>query len=780
MPRANLAIFAVINSILLRPLPFPQSDRLVTIFNTYPKAGVENDGSSITNYYERRGNIPAFSSLSMYMERAETVGDPGSMQQEEIVRISPEFFTTLGVSPAIGRNFTDEETDPHKNVIILTDAFWRQRFNSDPNILGRDTRINGIPRKIVGVLPPAFRFLSSEARVFLPIKSGMEERGPKARHSGGGGTHMIARLKPGATIAEAQAQIDAHNTAVEEDNPEAKMMAEAGFRSLVRPLHAEHVRSIRPTLLLMQAGVFFLLLIGAVNLVNLLLIRASGRAKEMAIRRSMGASRAHVVRQIIIETVLLTFVGGLLGLAVGAWGIRLFEVLGADRLPLGAHIAFDGWLASIGLAGAVVLGVVIAVPIAWFNLSTHLAHALQSESRAGTISRAAQRLRHGFIVAQIALAFILLAGAALLGLSLKNVLAVPSGFRAEHVLTGECTISWDFIPNRVVIIDRLLESIRQQPGMVSAGTITSIPLSGDSGKTAITPKDYMPPAGQSQQGHYSYGVHGDYFSVLGIPLREGRFLTSADSHRPERVCVVDEDFARRYWPNGGALGQRIAVGDETDDAKLFTIVGVVGAVKQTELTESQGQGAVYVPLAYRENNSFFVVTRTSQRPEAFAETLRKLVRATNPYLAIDNLRSMETRIDDSLIARRSPALLAGIFAGVALLLAAIGTYGVLSYAVAQRRREIGIRMALGAQRRQIGMQFLSLGLRLLASGTIFGLIGAWLAGRAMRSVLFDVSTLRLTTLLGVALVMSIVSLIACLIPARRATRVDPMVALRAE
>ncbi len=777
---ANLAIFAVINSILLRPLPFPQSDRLVTIYNTYPKAGVENDGSSITNYYERRGNIPAFSSLSMYMERAETVGDPGSMQQEEIVRISPEFFTTLGVSPAIGRNFTDEETDPQKNVIILTDAFWRQRFNSDPNILGRDTRINGIPRKIVGVLPPAFRFLSSEARVFLPIKSDMEERGPKARHSGGGVTLMIARLKPGATIAEAQAQIDAHNAAVEEDNPEAKMMAEAGFRSLVRPLHAEHVRSIRPTLLLMQAGVFFLLLIGAVNLVNLLLIRASGRAKEMAIRRSMGASRVHVVRQVIIETVLLTFVGGLLGLAVGAWGIRLFEVLGADRLPLGAHIAFDGWLASIGLAGAVVLGVVIAVPIAWFNLSTHLAHALQSESRTGTISRAAQRLRHGFIVAQIALAFILLAGAALLGLSLKKAMAVSPGFRSDHVLTGECTVSWDLQRERVGIVDRLLESIRQQPGIAATGTITNIPLSGDSGKTAVTPKGYVPPPGQSVHGHYSYAVHGEYFSALGIDLREGRFLTSADSHRAERVCVVDEDLARRYWPNGGALGQRIALGDKKDDAQLFTVVGVVGAVKQAALTEAQGQGAVYLPYAYRDNESIFIVTRTSQRPEAFAETLRKLVRAAHPALAVDNIRSMDTRIADSLITRRSPALLAGIFAGVALLLAAIGTYGVLSYAVAQRRREIGIRMALGAQREQIGAQFLSLGLRLLAAGTILGLIGAWLAGRAMQSILFDVPTLHVATLFGTALVMTAVSLVACLIPARRASQVDPMIALRTD
>jgi predicted permease len=777
---ANLAIFAVIDSILLRPLPFPQSDRLVTIFNTYPKAGVENDGSSITNYYERRGNIPAFESLSMYMERAETVGDPGSMQQEEIVRISPEFFTTLGVSPAIGRNFTEEEAADQKNVIILTDAFWRQRFGSDPNVLGSDTRINGIPRKIVGVLPPGFRFLSSEARVFLPIKSDMEQRGPKARHSNDDGTYMIARLKPGATIAEAQAQVDAHNDAVEKDNPEAKMMAEAGFRSLVRPLHAEHVRSIRPTLLLMQAGVFFLLLIGAVNLVNLLLIRASDRVKEMAIRQSMGASRGHVVRQVVTETVLLTATGGLLGVLVGAWGTHLLQVLGANRLPLGAHIAFDGWLALIGFVGSVVLGVVIAMPIAWFNLRSHLANALQSESRTGTTNRATQRLRHGFIVAQIALAFVLLAGAALLGLSLKKAMAVSPGFRPDHVLTGECTVSWDLQRERVSIVDRLLESNRQQPGITATGTITNIPLSGDSGKTAVTPKGYVPPPGQSIHGHYSYAVHGDYFSALGIDLREGRFLTSADSHRTERVCVVDEDLARRYWPNGGALGQRIALGDEKDDAQLFTVVGVVGAVKQAALTEAQGQGAVYLPYAYRDSASIFIVTRTSQRPEAFAETLRKLVRAAHPALAVDNIRSMDTRIADSLITRRSPALLTGIFAGVALLLAAIGTYGVLSYAVAQRRREIGIRMALGAQRKQIGTQFLSLGLRLLAAGTILGLIGAWLAGRAMQSVLFDVPTLPIVTLLGTALVMTAVSLVACLIPARRATRVDPTVALRYE
>ncbi len=778
---ANLAIFAVIDSILLRPLPFPDADRLVSIYNTYPKAGVENDGSSITNYSERRGNIPAFSSLSIYIERSEVVGEPGSTEQMGVVRISPDFFATLGVRPALGRSFTEEEWIQQKNVVILTDAFWRERFNSDPKVLGRETRINGIPREIVGVLPPNFRFLSSEARLFVSMKSSEEQRSAKARHSGGGAIHMIARLRPGATIAEAQAQLDAHNAAVEKDDPQAKMMAEAGFRSPVISLHADHVRSIRPTLLLLQAGVFFLLLIGAVNLVNLLLIRASARAKEMAIRQSMGASRQQIVGQVMIETVALTASGGLVGLVVGAWGTRLLEILGANRLPLGARIEFDGWMAAIGLIGSLVLGIIVALPIAWFNLSSHLGHALQSESRSGTTSRAAQSLRHGFIIAQIALAFVLLAGAAWLGLSLKKVMAVSPGFHPDHVLTGEFTIPWQSEKNhRVEMGDRLLELIRQQPGVTAAGIVTNMPLTGNDGKTAAAPKGYLPPPGQSLQGHYSYGVTGDYFTALGIPLREGRFLTSEDSHRAERVCVVDEDFARCYWPNGGALDQRITHAGETDEAKLFTIVGVVGSVKQAALTEGSGQGAVYVPFAYRENSYYFVVTRTSQRPEAFAETLRKLVRAADPNLAIDNIRSMETRVADSLVARRSPALLAGIFAGVALLLAAIGTYGVLSYSVAQRTREIGIRMALGAQRGQIRTQFLSLGLRLLAAGTLLGLIGAWLTGRAMQSVLFDVPTLHLAPLFGTALLMTVVSLVACLIPARRATKVDPMIALRAE
>lgn len=777
---SNLAIFAVINSILLRPLPFPDAERLVTIYNTYPRAGVENDGATVTNYYERRGNIPAFSSLSIALYRPEPVGEPGSTEQERVMRVSAEFFGTLGVGPAIGRQFNEADMANNAAVVIVTDGFWRQRLDSDPNVLGRDLRVNGIPRKIIGVLPPDYRFLSSDARLYVAYKTGGEQRGPAARHSGGGAIQMIARLKPGATIAEAQSQIDAHNAAVEQDNPQAKMMAEAGFRSPVVSLHAHHVRSIRPTLWLLQAGVLFLLLLGAVNLINLLLIRASSRAKEIAIRQSMGATRRHVVQQVMVETILLAGCGGLFGVLAGAWGTDLLQMLGANRLPLGAQIAFNGWLALAGLVGAVILGLVIALPIAWFNLSSHLAHALQSESRTGTVSRAAQRLRHGFIVAQIALAFVLLAGATLLGLSLRKVMALPPGFRVDHVLAGECTLTWRLEQDRVGIIERLLERIQQQPGIAAVGATTNIPLSGDNGKTAVTPKGYVPPPGQTIQGHYSYGVSGDYFAALGIPLREGRFLTAADSARPERICVVDEDFARRYWPDGGAIGQRIAHGDESDDAKLFTIVGVVGAVKQAELTEAAGRGAVYLPYAHRGGAAVFVVARTSQSPDAFAGTLRKLVRETQPEIAIDNIRAMDTRIAESLLARRSPALLAGIFAGVALLLAAIGTYGVLSYAVAQRTREIGIRMALGAQRQQIARQFLSLGLRLLAAGTLLGLIGAAIAGRAMQSLLFDIPALHVATFAGTAALLAVVSLAASLLPARRAASVSPMEALRSD
>jgi predicted permease len=777
---ANLTIFAAVNSVLLRPLPFPDAGRLMSVFNTYPKAGVPNDGCSLTNYYERRGHIAAFASVAAYRDGTAVVGEAGATELESITRVSPDFFPTLGLDPVMGRAFTEAETTRQNDgVAIVTDAYWRQRLDGDPKVIGRRIRVNGQARTVVGVLPPDFSFLSSKARLYFPLSSDPEEHAPSQRHSGN--SDMIARLRPGATLAEAQSQIDAHNDAVEVDDPQARMMADAGFRSMVVPLHGDHIAAIRPTLLLTQAGAFFLLLIGAVNLMNLLLIRASGRFKELAVRQAIGASRRHVVNEVLVETTLLTLMGGLLGLAVGAGGIRLLAVLGAERLPLGARIAFDGRVALAALAGAIVLGLAIGIPIAWFSLRGHSADALQSESRGGTAGRAAQALRHGFIVAQIALAFVLLAGSGLLGLSLKKVMAVSPGFRPEKVMSGQISLPGKNYPDGAALLaltEKLEDELGRQPGVRAVGVATNVPLSGISNKSAATVKGYKPPAGETLHGHYSYSVGGDYFNALGFTLREGRFLVAADSRRAERVCVVDEDFARLYWPKGNAIGQRVFEGSEQrQDADAYTVVGVVGAVKQAGLVEDQAQGAVYYPYGHRPDRQIYVVTRTSLRPETLGTTLRDVVRKIDPELPVTDLRSMETRIADSLVARRSPALLAGLFSGIALLLTAIGTYGVLSYAVAQRRREIGLRMALGARPEQVRAQFVSLSLRLLAGGTILGVLGAWLTGRAMQAVLFQVPALDAAMLAGTAGILGAVSLVASLLPSHRAARISPMEAM---
>jgi predicted permease len=782
---ANLTIFAVMDSILLRPLPFPEAGRLVTMFNTYPKAGVDRDGSSITNYYERRGRIPAFSSLSLYNFGTGIVGEAGSTERAEIARVSPEFFSTLGVGPRFGRTFTEAETNfATANVAILTDLYWRQRFNADPHAIGRQIRVDGVLKTVIGVLPSSFRFLSSEARIYLPFASNPEARAPSERHSGGNAKQLIARLKPGATLEQAQSQIDAQNAGLERNDPRAKMMADAGFRTLVTPLHADHVSSIRPTLLLMQAGALALLLIGAINLVNLLLIRANGRSKEMAVRQALGANRWHVVSEVLVEITLLALAGGLLGVGLGAGGIHLLARLGVDRLPLGATIAFNARLAGVALTAAVFMGIMLSAPIAWFNLRDQVINRLQAESRGGTSGRAAQRLRHGFIVGQIALALSLLTGAGLLGLSLEKAVAVSPGFRADHVLTGRISLPFKSYPNAAAqlrFVERLIKEVDQLPGVVTAGVVSNVPLSGNSGKSAAVVKGHDLRPGESLRGHYSYAVAGDYFRALGFSLRSGRFLTEDDSHGAERVCVVDDDFAHYYWPNSSALGQQLFQGGEKGkDTEAFTVVGVVGAVKQAGLTDEAAQGAVYYPYVFRNDDAPFLAARSSLSPESLASMVQAAVRRIDPELPVSDLRSMETRISDSLMARRSPALLAGIFSAIALLLTAIGTYGVLSYAVNQRRREIGIRMALGARPEQIRSQFVSLALRLLAAGTILGTLGAWFAGEAMRTVLFHVPAVQPAILAGAVSIIGVVSIVACLVPSHRAARISPTEVLAGE
>ncbi len=746
--------------------------------NTYPKAGVIDDGASITNYYERRGNISTFASLAEYRDGTAIVGEPGSTEREWVTRVSSAFFATLGVNLVTGREFADADmTFEADHLAVVTDAYWRERLDGAPDALGRTIRVNGVAHVVIGVLPPTYRFLSSQAQLYLPLSSSPEQRGPDRRHNGSS-THMVARLTPGTTLAHAEAALAAHNTAVGAGDPQTDFMAAAGFRTAVVSLHDDHVASIRQPLLLVQAGAFLLLLIGAGNLVNLLLIHASSRAKEFAVRQALGAGRLRIALEVIVETTVLTVLGGLLGLVVGRVATGLLGTLGADHLPLGAHVALDARVAAFGLAGTLVLGIVMGLPLAWFCSRQRLAEGMRFESRGTTPHRAAQRVRHTFVVAQLALSFVLLSAAGLLAASLDKASAVSPGFRADHILSGQLSLpSQDYRSTSDILglTDRLLLTLAQQPGVDAVGMATTIPLSGVNIKSSATAKGYVLQPGESPRGHYSDGVTGDYFRAMELPLLDGRYLTGDD---PMRVAVVDEVFAKHYWPETRAVGQQIfQSSQEEPDEEAFTIVGVVGAVRQVDLTTAEALGAVYYPLGYRLTRDLYLAARTHVDPNSLASAVQRAVRQIDGDLPINNLLPMEQRVEDSLMPYRSPTLLAALFSVVAILLSAIGTYGGLSYAVGERRREIGLRIALGAQPGQIRRLFLSLTARLLVAGLLFGVTGAWLTGRVMLAILFDVQPFQTTIVLSTAVIIVGVSMAACVLPTMRATRMSPLAAL---
>jgi predicted permease len=777
---ANLTIFTVVDSILLRPLPFPHADRLVTAFHSYPKIGTPHSTASLPNYYDYREKIKAFASTAIITENSApaVVGAAGSPYTVERDSVSPEFFNTLGVKLLMGRSFTDQEmVYSRSGIAILTYPFWRAYFNLDPNVIGRTFQMDGSITTVVGVLPPDFRFLSRRTQFFVPAASDPAQRAIDQRHNNG--QVLIARLAPGATIATARAQIAALDAEQIKDDPFAENLKAMGFVTIVSGLQEDHVAAIKPTLLLLQGGVLLLLLIGGVNLVNLLLIRAGGRARELAIRQSLGASHWHVMRQVMTETVLLCLVGGLYGLALAAGGIRLLQKLGVDQLPLGTYIGFDGRFALVALSGTVVLGILIALPVAWFSVRVHLANAFRSASRSATTNRAAQRLRHSFIVAQICLAFVLLAGAGLLGISLKRVMETSPGFQPGQVLAGQLSLPYKKYPDsasQLALIERLLAAIQDQPGVAFAGVGDLAPFGGNdsSGVTAV--EGVQIANGGSLQDHYRNGVVGDYWRALDIPLLRGRLLEDADNRRNERVCVVDQAFAHRYWP-GSPLGHRLNDGPMFNKDEAFTIVGVVGTVKQNKLDDANPKGTIYYPYKYWPGSFISVLVRTGMAAEAMAPVLRKTVLAIDPDLPIDNLKPMRSLIGESVVTRRSPAVLAGIFAVVALLLTAVGTYGALAYAVGQRRREIGVRMALGAGQQQVLRQFLGLGAKLLLVGIGFGMPGAWATGRAMQHLLFGIGSVHVGVVAAAAGVMIGVVLLATALPSYSASRVSPTEAL---
>lgn len=777
---ANLTIFAAVDSILLRPLPFPDAGRLVAIYNTYPRANVMDDGATVANYFERRG-IAALAAVSLYKNDAVIVGETGSTEREFVMRVSADFFGTLGVAPMLGRGFREEELSPGvADVVLVTEPYWRQQLAADRSVVGRTIRINGGRYTIAGVLPAGFRFLSSRARLFLPYVSTPDDRLPARRHSGSS-SQMVARLGPGVTIDEAQSQIDAHNAVMEQQNPQRRMIADAGFRSLVVPLHARHVATVRPVLILLQAGAVVLLAIGMVNVGNLFLLRAGGRTRELAVRRAIGARASHIAASVVAETLLVAAAGAVAGLALAQGGIALLSGLGAARLPLGSQIALGPASILVAAAAALAAGALLGGAIAAHHLRNQAGDALRTESRGGTAGRQAQRTRHAILVAQIALSFVLLAGAALLGAGLRDLMRVSPGFRSEQLLTGQVSLPWVRYRTGASLqafIDRLNAELQATPGVVASGIATNIPLSGNAMKSVATVAGRTPRPGESPRGVYAYAVAGDYMKTMDIPLQEGRYLTVADAGPSARACVVDEQFACRYWPSGGAIGQRLFLGSSQEAAEeAYTVVGVVGAVKQASLSEGDAAGAVYYPYSDRFDRAIYVVTRTTLPPDALQAVLRGIVRRIDSELPVNNLRSMEARVADSMVAHRSPAIFAAVFASVALVLTALGTYGVLGYAVSQRRREIGIRIALGARPRQVRGQFLRVGLQLLGVGMALGVAGSWAAGKALRASLPAIPQAPVTALVVAAAVMAAVCVAACLLPARRAARIAPIEAL---
>lgn len=782
---ANLAIFAVVDAIVLRPLPFPESDRLVTIFNSYPGAGNPRAGSTIPNYFARREALDTLEGVALFDNVGTVVGEPGSLRKIQGARVTPEFFDLLGVDLARGQVWGDDKfTYQTEGVVIISHELWQSEYAGAPDILGKVFMADGLPNTIVGVLPPGFQFLSYPTQYFAPLAFNPPERELSNRHNGLPGMIMIGRLAPGATLADAQAQLNGLNARQAEVDPNRGRLAEWDFHSIIRPLHDDIVREIRPTLFMLQGGVLVLLLIGAVNLTNLLLVRSSARTREVAVRQALGARLGHLARDVWLEITLLALGGGALGLALAAIGLRLLSTLGTNTLPLGTNIAFDSRIALIGLGSSLVLGGLLAVTPIWFLRGLSINARLQSETTHGTAAGAAQRLRHIFGMAQIALAFVLLSGAALIGVSLQRVQAQATGFNPHNILVCDIGLPWKNYRgdgNKVAFVWRMEQAMRIQPGVVAVSVNNGLPFGGWVGGGPVSVEDAVRHGTDKARTHHTTGVTPHYWQAMGIPVLSGR-TASHEVLRPgaTQVCMIDQAMADLYWPDGDPLGRRLSLGPTFDPAKALTIIGVVCTVKQKKLAETAPLGTVYRPFAQMPSGWFRIVVRTAVPPETMANTLRETVAQMDPGLLVYNFTTMERLIDKSLQPRRSPTILTSIFAGVALLLATVGTYGVLAYTVSQRRREIGVRMALGALPRQILQRFLGSGGRLLLGGSILGLLGAWAVGRALRGFLFNVAPFPPLLIGAVAMLMSAIVLLAILIPASRAAAVNPAETLRHE
>jgi predicted permease len=621
----------------------------------------------------------------------------------------------------------------------------------------------------------------------MPVAFTAEDRADDRRHSNN--WQYLARLKDGATVEQARQQIDALNTRNLDLVPQLKqILINAGFHTVVVPLQPFLVRHIRSTLYLLWGGVAFVLLIGVVNITNLMLVRASARSKELATRHALGAGLGRIARQLLTETVILTLLGGAGGLALGVAGVRALGVVGLDQTPLGTHVAIDASVVVFTLLLALVIGVLIGLaPVATLG-QTNLSQAFREEGRSGTAGRGARAARRLLVAAQVAFAFMLLIGAGLLLASFQRVLAVQPGFDPAHVLTARISppaTRYKGEDALVAFSNRVLEQVRALPGVEAAGMANYIPLGNDFSDSVILAEGYVMKPGESLISPYVTDVTPGYFEAMRVPLVRGRLFTASDDAHAPKVTIVDERLAARFFGTADPLGRRLWKPESAKDldkgpgpdSTYYTIVGVVGSVRMRGLTERQNVGSYYFPVAQDAIRNMTIVVRSAGDPNLLVEPVRRSVQSLDPELPVFGVQTMESRVSASLMDRRTPMTLALLFAVVALFLASVGIYGVLAYQVAQRRREIGIRLALGSDGARIFQLVVREGLALLGVGLVAGLIGAAAIRRAMESQLYGIGALDPLVLGSVAAVLGIVAFLACAVPARRASKIDPLIAL---
>ncbi len=787
----NTAIFSVVHSVVLRPLPFPESDRVLLMYNSYPGAGVERASNGVPDYYDRLRGVTAFEEQALYNDPNLTIGSAGSVQQVRGMGVTPSFFRLLRVKPRLGRIFTEEEGEIGKQrKAILSYALWQELYGGDESVLGKDIRIYGNPYTIVGVLPKGFAFLDPRVRLYRPLAFTAEQKSDQSRHNNS--WEMIGRLKPGATQGQAQAQIDAINAANMARLPQFKeILTNARFCARAVPLQDEVIKPIRKTLYLLWGGAAFVLLIGIINIANLAVARGSVRLRELATRFALGAGRWRITRQLLTESLLMTAGGAAVGLLLGYWGLGLLRLLHIERIPRGAEIGLDGtvvlYILGLSLLAAVAIGVIPLVQ----GLRVNLISVFREDVRTGTGGHGARVLRNGLVVAQVAFALVLLMGAGLLSASFRQVLAIRPGFVPEQVVTGSVALPSARYRDESALrsfTQRSLEKIRALPGVLEAGVTDTIPFGSDFSDSVILAEGYIMKPGESLITGDNMSVTPGYFQAMKVPLREGRFFDERDTPDSPRVIVIDERLARKFFPGTSAVGRRMwrptnveALQNPEKGAEYFTVVGAVGSVKLRALVDAEERiGSYYFPYSQNPDSGISFAVRTAADPESVKAGMRKVVNEVDPELPFFDALTMQERIDDSLTNRRSPMLLSLCFGAVALFLAGVGIYGVLAYLVAQRTKEIGIRMALGSDPGRIFKLVFREGVGIVAFGFVLGVLCSWVLGRYMESVLYGVRPLDPVVMALVSLTLIAVALMATTLPAWRATRVDPIIALRQE